>query len=138
MNPLVLKVIFMLIFITWRALGVKKKIKIIIIKKNRNAIRRAKDAMGNRIQRELWNANGQIQRTYICIWWGRISDEYINCWTLQAITFFPYKIFLAKISTRNNKFNYDNLWLDCFHGFWSRDFYWPFGEYIYIYIYMYI
>ena len=80
----------------------------------------------------LWNANGQIQRTYICIWWGRISDEYINCWTLQAITFFPYKIFLAKISTRNNVFNYDKLWLDCFHGYWSRDFYWPFGEYIYI------
>ena len=42
------------------------------------------------------------------------------------------------MSTRNNVFNYDKLWLDCFHGYWSRDFYWPFGEYIYIYIYIYI
>ena len=50
--------------------------------------------------------------------------------------FLSLKDICRKILTRNNVFNYDNLLLDCFHGYWSRDFYWPFGEYIYIYIHL--
>ena len=131
-----------------------KKIENTKIQKNRNAIRRAKDAMRYRIQRELsfymmWglclsspSASVGLQHGgFVNRQWPDpknlhlyLVETYFGCvhkllksW---GYNFLSLKDICRKILTRNNVFNYDNLLLDCFHGYWSRDFYWPFGEYI--------
>ena len=133
-----------------------KKIENKKIQKNRNAIRRAKDAMGNRIQRELsfymmwglclsspsasvglqhggfvnrqWPDSKNLHLYLVETYFGCVH-KLLKSW---GYNFLSLKDICRKILTRNNVFNYDNLLLDCFHGYWSRDFYWPFGEYIYI------
>ena len=62
----------------------------------------------------------------------------LNSW---GYIFLSLKDISRKILPRTIVFNYDNLWLDCFHGYWSRDFYWLFGEcniFVYKYIYIYV
>ena len=163
---LLLLLLLLLFFFCYRCCGqwnrhpaVKKK------SEKKNAIWRAKDALGKRIQRELslfmmWvnclsspsasvglQHGGFVKRQcpdsknlHLYLMGTNVGcvHKLLNSW---GYNFLSPKDISRKILTRTIVFNYDNLWLDCFHGYWSRDFYWLFGEcnifvYKYIYIYM--